>query len=97
MSICCDREWTLEALDNLLKNAGEYSESHGKIEVTWSASEMAVIVKITDHGAGIAAEELPKILIAFTVYIRLMHRQKESASDWHLPKRSSRNREAPSW
>ena len=50
VSICCDREWTLEALDNLLKNAGEYSESHGKIEVTWSASEMAVIVKITDHG-----------------------------------------------
>ncbi|MFR4747376.1 MAG: sensor histidine kinase [Clostridium sp.] len=65
VSICCDREWTLEALDNLLKNAGEYSESHGKIEVTWSASEMAVIVKITDHGAGIAAEELPKIFNRF--------------------------------
>lgn len=55
----------VRSADNLFEKAGEYSESHGKIEVTWSASEMAVIVKITDHGAGIAAEELPKIFNRF--------------------------------
>lgn len=69
----CDKEWMQEALQNILKNACEYSPRQGVVDVRWNDTQMAVTIQITDQGEGIAPEELPRI---FNRFYRV-HRAKE--------------------
>ena len=54
---------------NLIDNAADASPAHGQIEIaTWTETETKpgwLAVSITDHGAGIAPEVLPRIFDAF--------------------------------
>ncbi|MDE7254536.1 MAG: HAMP domain-containing histidine kinase [Acetatifactor sp.] len=61
----CDRNWLIEAIGNLVKNALDHTEQGGCIRVEWQ--EFASIVQITvkDNGSGIYPEDLHHIFKRF--------------------------------
>ncbi|MBU7006040.1 sensor histidine kinase [Phosphitispora fastidiosa] len=61
----CDREWLLEALSNLIKNAAEHTTRGNRIGV--SLEETPVLVKITvrDNGEGIHPDDINHIFKRF--------------------------------
>lgn len=50
---------------NLLTNAYKYTETNGKVEVSYISKEEKVIIKIQDTGIGIENEEIGKIFRAY--------------------------------
>ena len=60
-----DRKWTQEALFNILDNAVKYSPANSRITVSVKEFEMFVSIVISDHGIGIAEDELPRIFGRF--------------------------------
>ena len=64
-TICCDDKWQVEAITNLLKNAIEYSENSGKIEVNYIQNKLYTQIEIKDYGKGIESNDLPHIFERF--------------------------------
>ena len=56
-----DSKWLEEAFVNILKNAMEYSERDGIVDICISDTPLAVSVEIKDYGEGIPEDEVPKI------------------------------------
>jgi signal transduction histidine kinase len=54
-----------EILTNLVSNALRYTPSGGAVTVAMAAEGDRMVVRVSDTGAGIAAEELPKIFDRF--------------------------------
>lgn len=50
-----------QVIDNLLGNAVKYSPSPAKISVGLREEDDSVLLKVTDHGRGISAEDLPRV------------------------------------
>lgn len=63
--VMCEKEWLCEAFQNIIKNCCEYSREGGSILIAWNQTRLADTVRITDHGAGIPQEELPRIFNRF--------------------------------
>lgn len=61
----CDRSWIAEALDNLVKNALDHTESGDCICVAWEKSPSAVRITVRDNGSGIHPEDLHHIFKRF--------------------------------
>ncbi|MBF0273154.1 MAG: HAMP domain-containing histidine kinase [Magnetococcales bacterium] len=59
--ILASREHLSTMLSNLLRNAVNYSNPDGMVEVTLGHQENTVVLKIQDHGIGIPEEHLEKI------------------------------------
>ena len=49
----CDRDWLNEAIDNIVKNAFDHTESGATIRVAWKELPSGVQIVITDNGCGI--------------------------------------------
>ena len=64
-TIYCDDKWQVEAITNLLKNAIEYSESEGRIEVNYVQNKLYAQIEIKDYGKGIDKNDLPHIFERF--------------------------------
>lgn len=64
-SILCDPAWTTEAVGNLVKNALDHTHAGGVIVISWEASPLCTILRISDNGDGIAPEELHHIFKRF--------------------------------
>ncbi|MCI9087032.1 MAG: HAMP domain-containing histidine kinase [Clostridia bacterium] len=64
-TIYCDNKWQVEAITNLLKNAIEYSESEGKIEVSYGQNKLYTQIEVKDYGKGIESDDLPHIFERF--------------------------------
>ncbi|MCM1160584.1 MAG: HAMP domain-containing histidine kinase [Roseburia sp.] len=64
-TLLCDRNWIIEAISNLVKNALDHTEKGGCIRMEWR--EFASIVQITvkDNGSGIYPEDLNHIFKRF--------------------------------
>lgn len=60
-----DRKWLAEALHNLLDNAIRYTPEEGKIIVTLEQTDSTAVVRVSDTGPGIPAEELPRVFQCF--------------------------------
>ncbi|MGE5478239.1 MAG: ATP-binding protein [Bacteroidales bacterium] len=60
-----DRRRLLQVALNLLSNAVKFTPEGGAIAVTAQAEDQHVMVKVTDTGIGIAAEDIPRALEAF--------------------------------
>lgn len=60
-----DRSQIEQVFDNILSNAIHFSPISGKIKVTWQIFQGEVLIKITDEGRGIAAEDLANIFNPF--------------------------------
>lgn len=57
MMLNCDLQWTGEALGNLVKNALDYTEPGGKIEVSWKEVPGMARISVADNGRGIREED----------------------------------------
>lgn len=64
-TVICDRQWTSEALGNIVKNALDHTEFGGRIRISWKRSSAITRIFISDDGDGIDAEDLPHIFKRF--------------------------------
>lgn len=60
-----DRQWTEEALMNILKNCAEHTPAGGRIAVSYSQNPIYTELRIEDGGNGFEAAELPHIFERF--------------------------------
>lgn len=63
--IYADRQWTEEALLNILKNCTEHTPAGGRISVFYSQNPIYTELKIEDSGNGFMKEDLPHIFERF--------------------------------
>ncbi len=65
LNLCCDLNWTAEALTNILKNCVEHTPESGKITVLAQDNPLYTEIKIADNGVGIRKEDLPYVFTRF--------------------------------
>ena len=65
LSLFCDRDWLTEAIDNIVKNAFDHTESGATIRVAWKELPSGVQIVITDNGCGIHPEDIHHIFKRF--------------------------------
>ena len=63
--LSCDRDWMLEAIDNLVKNALDHTGRGGCIQMEWRQLPSTVQILIKDNGSGIHPEDLHHIFKRF--------------------------------
>jgi PAS domain S-box-containing protein len=63
--IAVDASRIEQVLDNLLTNAAKYSDPGTDIEVRIERSDAEVAIAVTNHGRGIAPEDLPRLFSRF--------------------------------
>lgn len=64
-TVICDKRWTVEALTNLLKNAGEVSSEGATITVSGGDNPLYGWISVADEGPGIAKEEMAHLFKRF--------------------------------
>ena len=65
MLVKCDKNWTIEALQNIVKNCIEHIGEGGKLEITTNETNIYSEIVIEDNGCGIPENELPHIFERF--------------------------------
>ncbi|MCR5716320.1 MAG: HAMP domain-containing histidine kinase, partial [Lachnospiraceae bacterium] len=65
MIIRCDQNWTVEALQNIVKNCIEHLNDGGWLSITADETNIYSEVVIEDHGCGIVKEDLSHIFERF--------------------------------
>jgi PAS domain S-box-containing protein len=61
----CDVERLAQAFTNLLNNAAKYTAPRGRIDISASASEDELMLRVRDDGVGIEPELLPRVFELF--------------------------------
>ncbi len=65
MLLACDKQWTTEALSNIIKNCIEHTPEGGNVDVQVTQNNLYTQIIIKDNGAGISKEHLPYIFKRF--------------------------------
>ncbi len=65
ISFLCDRDWLTEAIDNIVKNALDHTESGDTVQIGWNQFASVVQVTVKDNGCGIHPEDLHHIFKRF--------------------------------
>ena len=65
LSLFCDRDWLSEAIDNIVKNAFDHTESGATIYITWKELPSGIQIVIKDNGCGIHPEDIHHIFKRF--------------------------------
>lgn len=63
--LLCDRQWTREAVANLIKNALDHTDEGGTVTVSWERSPAMFRLSVADDGCGIAKEDIHHIFKRF--------------------------------
>lgn len=63
--LLCDRDWLIEAIDNIVKNALDHTEKGDTVRIEWKALSSAVQIAVKDNGCGIHPEDLYHIFKRF--------------------------------
>ncbi len=61
----CDRNWLLEAVENIVKNAFDHTKEGDSVKIQWKQSASMVQITIRDTGSGIHPEDLHHIFKRF--------------------------------
>ncbi len=64
-SLICDRDWLVEAVINLLKNASDYSGEGTDIRIEVESTNVYTRIYVKDRGTGIPEQEIPNIFKRF--------------------------------
>jgi signal transduction histidine kinase/ActR/RegA family two-component response regulator len=64
----------VQAMANVLTNAAKYTDAHGQIRVRSEVRGDIVAIDVTDNGAGISADLLPRVFELFTQSERTLDR-----------------------
>ena len=65
ITLLCDRDWFMQAIDNVVKNALDHTTSGGHIEIEYKTFASVVQIIIKDNGSGIHPEDLHHIFKRF--------------------------------
>ena len=65
LSLFCDRDWLSEAIDNIVKNAFDHTESGATIRIEWKTLPSGVQIVVKDNGCGIHSEDIHHIFKRF--------------------------------
>lgn len=61
----CDRDWMMEAIDNIVKNALDHTKPGDCIQLEWKQLASVVQIIVKDNGSGIHPEDLHHIFKRF--------------------------------
>ena len=61
----CDRDWLIEAIGNIVKNALDHTEQGDTVRIEWKALSSSVQITVKDNGSGIHLEDLHYIFKRF--------------------------------
>lgn len=70
-----DKNWTYEAIHNILYNCVQHSPEGGRITIEWSHNPIYTEIVIQDQGGGVPLDDLPHI---FTRFYKGKNASKES-------------------
>ena len=65
VSLFCDRDWLMEDIGNIVKNALDHTGEGDMVRVEWKAMPSAVQITVKDNGGGIHPEDLHHIFKRF--------------------------------
>ncbi len=65
ISLFCDREWMIEAVSNLVKNAFDHTDAGKRICVEWKQMSDMLQIVVEDNGCGIHSEDIYHIFKRF--------------------------------
>ncbi|BCZ45016.1 two-component sensor histidine kinase [Clostridium gelidum] len=65
ISLIWDKEWMLESISNIIKNALEHTKSGNEISISCHNTSVAIIIMIKDNGLGIHSEDFHYIFKRF--------------------------------
>lgn len=65
ISLLCDHDWMIEAVENIVKNSFDHTEKGDFVRLEWKQSASMVQIRITDNGSGIHPEDLHHIFKRF--------------------------------
>jgi signal transduction histidine kinase len=65
VKLFCDKQWTAEALSNIIKNASEYSPTSSVIKIECGENPICSWISVTDSGSGIKTADIPKLFKRF--------------------------------
>ena len=54
----CDRNWMLETVNNIVKNALDHTERGDTVEIKWQKSASVIQILVKDNGCGIHPEDI---------------------------------------
>jgi signal transduction histidine kinase len=65
IQLLCDRDWLMEAVSNLIKNALDHLEAGGRVSVVWKRLPTSIRLTVEDNGSGVHPEDLHHIFKRF--------------------------------
>lgn len=65
VTLLCDRDWMMEAVSNLVKNALDHTAAGDRIEIKWDQSANVTRITVADSGTGIHPEDIHYIFKRF--------------------------------
>lgn len=65
ISLLCDRDWMVEAIDNIVKNAFDHTQKGDCVHIEWRQFASVVQITVKDNGSGIHPEDLHHIFKRF--------------------------------
>ena len=83
-----DSDRLVQALSNVLTNAAKYTGDHGQIRVLTETRGDLVAIEISDNGAGISADLLPRVFDLFTQSERTLDRAQGGVGDRALDRQA---------
>lgn len=65
VTLFCDRDWMMEAVSNLVKNALDHTAAGDRIEIKWDQAANATRIIVADNGTGIHPEDIHYVFKRF--------------------------------